>query len=136
MTNEQLVIRIQAGIDVADNMLQLWQQNQGIIGKLAVKYSNLAESEDLKQEGYIALCTAVDHYRPDEGTSFLTYAAFWIKQRMLRYGQYNGTVRISVGAREQARQYKRMVSSFTMQVGRRPTEREICYYLGVTGETL
>lgn len=31
MTNEQIVIRIKAGIDVAENMLALWENNQGII---------------------------------------------------------------------------------------------------------
>ena len=28
MSNEQLVLRIKAGENVADNMLQLWQQNK------------------------------------------------------------------------------------------------------------
>lgn len=28
MSNKQLVLRIKAGENVADNMLQLWQQNQ------------------------------------------------------------------------------------------------------------
>ncbi len=37
LSNEQLVIHIQAGIDTTENMVQLWQQNQGIIGKLAGK---------------------------------------------------------------------------------------------------
>ena len=31
MTNEQLALRIKVGEDVADNMLQLYQQNMGII---------------------------------------------------------------------------------------------------------
>lgn len=30
MSNKQLVLRIKAGENVADNMLQLWQQNQGL----------------------------------------------------------------------------------------------------------
>lgn len=136
MNNEQLVIRIKAGEDVADNMLQLWQQNQGIIAKMAGKYSSMAEEEDLKQEGYLALCDAVEHYKPDEGANFITYAIFWMKQRMIRYGQNNGTVRVSIGAGEKVRAYNKLVSSFIMQIGRKPTEREICRYLGVTGEML
>lgn len=34
MSNEQLALRIKAGEDVADNMLKLWQQNQGMIEEI------------------------------------------------------------------------------------------------------
>ena len=37
MTNEELVIRIKNGIDEAENMLALWQQNSMFIGKIAQK---------------------------------------------------------------------------------------------------
>ena len=56
MSNEQLVVLIQDGIDEAENMSLLWQQNEGFIGKLALIYAGQAEMEDLKQEGYLALC--------------------------------------------------------------------------------
>ena len=47
MTNEQLALRIKAGEDVADNMLQLYRQNMGIIKDYARKYRTMAEEEDL-----------------------------------------------------------------------------------------
>ena len=53
MDNEQLVARIRAGVDTADNMLILYEQNHGFIHKMALKYSGYAEIEDLKQEAYI-----------------------------------------------------------------------------------
>lgn len=43
MTNEQLAIRIKSGIDVADNMLALWQQNRGFIHKIANQYRAYAD---------------------------------------------------------------------------------------------
>ena len=49
MDNEQLVARIQAGENEAENMLQLWQQNRGFIATVARKYTSLAEMEDLEQ---------------------------------------------------------------------------------------
>ena len=85
MTNEQLAARIKAGEDEAGNMLKLWQQTEGFIAKLAMKYQGRAEFEDLKQEGYIGLCEAVRQYAPDRGVPFLNYAAFWIRQAMRRY---------------------------------------------------
>ena len=85
LTNEQLVTLIRAGENEADNMLKLWQQNQGYIGKIAMSYQAYEDIEDLKQQGYIGLCHAVNSYRPDEGVLFMSYAAFWIRQSMQRY---------------------------------------------------
>ena len=87
MTNEELAIRIKAGIDTADNMLQLWQQTRRFIRRIASRYVGAAELEDLEQEGYLALYDAVDGYRPDLGCKFLTYAEYWIKQRLLQYAR-------------------------------------------------
>lgn len=131
MTNEQLVIRIQAGIDIPDNMAQLWQQNQGIIGQMAGKYSHLAEEEDLKQEGYFGLCEAAERYNPEEGASFLTYASYWIRQKMVRYIHNNGTVRIPVHEHERLGQYNRVCNAFLSQLDRMPTEWEISRYLNI-----
>lgn len=69
MTNEQLVLRIRAGENTAANMLQLWQQNQGLIGKIAGRYRHYADEEDLKQEGYFGLCAAVEHWEPERSSS-------------------------------------------------------------------
>lgn len=61
-SNEQIVLKIKSKEDVIENMLFLWQQNQGFVHKMAVRYSGFAEVEDLKQEAYIGLCAAVEHY--------------------------------------------------------------------------
>ena len=70
MTNEQLVAHIRGHINEAENMLQLYNQNRGFIYKMAMKFQNYAEIEDLLQEGYLGLCEAVNHYKYD-GTSFI-----------------------------------------------------------------
>lgn len=136
MTNEQLALRIKAGEDVADNMLQLYQQNMGIIKDYARKYRSMAEEEDLQQEAYFAICKAVDSYDPDKGVSFLSWAVYWIRQQLLRYCQNNGTVRIPVHASERVRKYKAFQNAFRIHVGRYPNEREYCYYLGIKDTTL
>ena len=105
MTNEQLVARIQVGEDTAVNMLQLWEQNQRFIGMIAVKYSGYAEMDDLKQEGYLALCEAVRHYNPDQGVPFINYAAFYIRQGMQRYIENSGNcIRIPVHRQQLSQQ--------------------------------
>ena len=109
MDNEQLVARIRAGVDTADNMLILYEQNHGFIHKMALKYSGYAEIEDLKQEAYIGLCAAVEHYDEDKGVAFISYAGFWIKQTMQRYiDNCGGVVRLPVHAREWIAKYKKI----------------------------
>lgn len=136
MTNEQLALRIKVGEDVADNMLQLYRQNMGIIKDYARKYRSMAEEEDLQQEAYFAICKAVDSYDLDKGVSFLSWAVYWIRQQLLRYCQNNGTVRIPVHASERVRKYKAFQNAFRIHVGRDPNEREYCYYLGIKDTTL
>lgn len=131
MSNEQLVIQIRAGIDVADNMLQLWEQNRRFIFKMANRYRGQAEEDDLVQEGYLGLSRAVDGYDPDQGVDFLTYAAYWIRHRMARFIHNNGTVRISVSEQSRLYQYRRLCNTFMMEAGREPTDREIGHHLGL-----
>lgn len=136
MTNEELVTRIQKKIDVAENMLQLWQQNQGMICQMAGKYKHMAEKEDLQQEGYIALCDAVDHYDPDRGASFSTVLFQYLRLYLVRYCQNSGIVRVPVHTAEMVRKYQKLVSAFRQQVGRKPTDRKLCYYLQISEKEL
>ena len=131
MSNEELVARIKAGIDTADNMLQLWQQNRLFICSIARNYQGMAELEDLEQEGYLALYDAVDGFKSEYGYKFLTYAGKWIRQRMQRYIQNNGTVRIPVHDGEKLRAYRKLVNTFRVHLGRKPTRHEIAHNMGV-----
>lgn len=132
MTNEELVIRIRAGIDTADNMLKLWEQNQGMIRKLANKYSTYAEQEDLQQEGYIGLCNAVDGYNPDEGP-FINYAILWIRQAMRRHIENSGScIRIPVHMRQRIQEYRKAQQLFLQKYGREATDMEMRRFLGLS----
>ena len=64
MTNEQIITRIKAGIDTANNTALLWQQNQGLINKIVNRYKDYGEEEDLQQEAFLGLCNAIDHFEP------------------------------------------------------------------------
>ena len=79
MTNEQLVLRIQAGENVAENMEQLYNQVSRFIHSVASRYRDSGELEDLEQEGYLALYPAIDGYDPNQGATFLTYAEYHIR---------------------------------------------------------
>lgn len=136
MSNEQIVSRIQDGEDTTANMERLWTQNQAFVAKMAWKYQAYAEFDDLMQEGYLGLCRAVDGYDPEAGSSFISYAAYWIKRAMLFYIRSNGTVRIPVNLHSQISQYERLRSSFLSEYGREPDHREISYYLGISRKSV
>lgn len=132
MTNEELVTRIKTGIDTASNMLQLYNQTKRFIHVIAKRYQSSAELEDLEQEGYLALYDAIDGYNLDQGCKFLTYAEYWIKQRMIRFIHNNGTVRIPISEQSRIQEYNKMVNAFHMYLGRKPTRREIGANMGLS----
>lgn len=132
MTNEELVARIKAGVDIADNMLALWEQNKRFIYSIAMRYKGLAEMDDLEQEGYLALYDAVDGYDVELGYKFLSYAEHWIKQHIVRYIMNNGTVRIPVHEGEKIREYKKLLNAYRIHLGRKPTRHEIAYDMGIS----
>lgn len=137
MTNEELVARIKAGLDPAGNMLQLWEQNRGLIGKIAVKYKGYEDLEDLKQQGYIGLCNAVNNYLSGEGVPFASYAALWIRQSMTRYIENSGNlVRIPVHELNRQQKYKRFLREYEARTGRKPDGQEACLYLEITSKQL
>lgn len=133
MTNEQLVRRIQSGENVAENMKQLYEQVKAFIHITAARYRDSGMMEDLEQEGYLALYPAIDGYDPARGVKFLTYADKWIRQRMQRYLQINGSaVRLSVGREGLVRKYQRVCDQFQQVRGREATARELSSILGLT----
>ena len=135
-TNECIVAAVQAGDNEAENMLQLWQQNKGFIAMMARRYSAGAEIEDLEQEGYIALCEAVQHYDPARGMSFISYAAFWIKRRMRICADNSRTVRLSFNAGDEVRQYQKIMREYRQEYGCDPSDGELCAFLYVSREKL
>lgn len=109
----------------------LYGQVKGFIHSTAWRYRKYAELEDLEQEGYLALYPAVAGYDPAAGNKFLTYAGNWIKQAMIRYIQNSGTIRLPVYEQEQIRKYCKFHDAFYSQTGRKPSDHEAAYYLGI-----
>jgi RNA polymerase primary sigma factor len=137
MTNEELVNQIQKGINPGDNMEQLYRQNKGYIFKIARRYTYVDDIEDLMQEAYFGLYEAVQRYEDTAGVLFMSYASFWIKQAITRYLEDNGrTVRITNAMYNKIMRYKRLVSAYEMELGRKPTNGELRMHLGVSQKVL
>ncbi len=136
MRNEELVILIKSGVDIADNMLQLWNQTKAFIYSVARRYRGYAEVEDLVQEGYLALYDAVDGYDQQRCCSFLNYAAFHIQLKMRRYIFGNCGMHIPEGLQEKIRKYEKAVQMFKQQNAREPSRLEIAEHMGISEEQL
>ena len=137
MSNEELVKQIQQGINQTDNMEQLYSQNRGYIFKIAKRYAHVCDAEDLMQEAYFGLYEAVQRYEDTAGVLFMSYAGYWIKQAIKRYLENNGlTVRIPSHLYNKVMRYKKLISTFEMQLDRKPTDRELRACLEVGQQAL
>lgn len=134
--NEQLVARIRAGEDTAENMLQLWQQNKAFVAMMTRKYKGYAEIDDLMQEGYLGLNDAVEHYDIDSSYSFISYAAFWIRQKMRRYIERSGVIRLPAEMYQLVIKYKSLVSKYVQEHGCEPSDGVCMAFLGMDEEEL
>ena len=132
MTNEELVALIQAGVDVQENMGELYQQNRNFIVGIALPYSKTCDMDDLMQEAYLGLEKAVRMFNADMGFTFLTYAGGWIRQVISRYCQNNGNLkRLPVHVVERISKYQRFRDDYRMSIGEEPSDEQYCNFLGI-----
>ena len=100
--NEELALRIQAGDKNAAE--RLIAQNEGYLTELARAYTPWCETEDLKQEGALALLDAAGRFDPAYGTKLLTYATPAIEAALSDYAaQYSSSLSIPISRYNQLR---------------------------------
>ena len=91
LSNEVLVNLIKEGWDPDGKyMLQLWDQNQGLIRKIINHYQKYDSMDDLMQEAFIGLQKAVEQYEPMKEIPFFNHAAIWINNTLALYARRNG----------------------------------------------
>lgn len=91
MTNEELVLRYQEGLETSFDCLdELVEANKGLVIFFARKYAgfsnNVLAVKDLIQEGWIGFLNAVEKYKfnEDNPVKFSTYAGKAITRQMFR----------------------------------------------------
>lgn len=112
-TNEELVRRLQNGDGSAPELLL--RRNSGYLTALAIRYGNnlcgSSLTEDLKQEGAIALLEAAKRFDSAFGNRFLTYATPAIRAAMLDYAAQNALpLSIPTGRYHQLRRVRRLMA--------------------------
>lgn len=110
---------------------QMIQSNLRLVISIAKRYSNLGMPiSDLIEEGNLGLMRAVEKFNPGKGFRFSTYAAWWIKQYVLRSIANQGkTIRIPVYMVDIISRYRKVSERLTQKFGRRPTPGEVAHAL-------
>lgn len=112
--------------------------------KIVLQYTNLVESiarrftgacepvEDLAQEGYIGLITAVDLYDATKGVKFSTYATHFVIGQIKHYLRDKGKIiKEPAWLQELNQRMSRVMESLSQELGRPPTEKEIGEVMGI-----
>lgn len=131
---EKLVIAVQAG---KAEPVELWLAMEKFIRSIAHKYKSRAEIDDLMQESYFGLLSAINGYDPNGNTSFKSYSYYWIDQSMRRYvSRTSHKAKIPEWAASKTYLYRRTVAAFQRDKNRKPTDTELCEALQIGREQL
>ena len=133
VTDEEVVARVKSG---QCSPLEIWQRLTGLVLAVARRYKGYAEIDDLCQEAYFGVMSAVDLYDANRGIPFRAYAKIWIRQSMQRYAESLGAVRLPSHAAASVQRYKRVLAEFELKTGRRPEAEEICRALQIDFDQL
>lgn len=134
--------RIQAGVNVQENMGQLYEQNRGFIFKIASKWVKGCDDpghdfEELMQEAYFGLNKAVQKFDPSLGFTFITFAGDWINNAVSRYVMNaRRLIRIPVHTEELINNHNKFYHETYDRFGRAPTSEEYMEKLNISREQL
>ncbi len=115
--------------------------------RIVRQYSNLVEGisrrfhassepvEDLAQEGYIGLLTAIDLYDPTKNVKFSTYATHFVIGQIKHCLRDRGKIiKEPAWLQELNQKVSRVIEALTQEIGHAPANDEIAQMMGMTEE--
>lgn len=143
-------LRRRSDEDVLQLLLKYRQTcNPELRDRIVMQYTNLVESvarrfagaaepvEDLAQEGYIGLITAVDLYDPGKNVKFSTYATHFIIGQIKHYLRDRGKIiKEPAWLQELNQRMARAIEALSQDLSRPPTNLEIACMMDLTEEAV
>ena len=113
-------------------------QFTNLVESIARRFAGAAEpAEDLAQEGYIGLITAVEGYDPTKGVKFSTYATHFVIGRIKHYLRDRGKIiKEPAWLQELNQRVARVMEALAQELGRTPTHAEIGAQLAMSEEAI
>ena len=106
---------------------KLTLSNLRFVVKIAKQYSGQGmELEDLISEGNIGLMIAIDRFDTTRGVRLISYAVWWIRQRMLQsLSSEMHAVKVPPNRINERVKYNKLSKELGQELGRDPTREEI-----------
>ena len=119
-------------------MNRLIKANLKFVVKIAAKYQNRGLSlSELISEGNIGLIKAIEKFDPDKDIKLISYAIWWIKQRiMLAVSEKSSLIRVPMGKSSAAHRIKATEDRIFSETGEIATTDEIGERMNMTGKSV
>lgn len=116
---------------------KLVESNLKLVIKIAMKdYSWYSEKDDIISEGIIGLTRAAENYNSNYGARFSTYAAFYIKQKMMKYIGKSSLIPMSTEMNKTYHRIQRIIDDISNELGYTPSLQEVAERFGSNVERL
>ncbi len=117
---------IQKGLKARDRMISANVRLVVAVVKKVKTTQVHMSTQDLIQEGVMGLARAAEKFEPGRGYKFSTYAYWWIRQGIIRAGQYQEkAIRIPANVQKTAKQIAETRARLSATLGKEPTIAEI-----------
>jgi RNA polymerase sigma factor (sigma-70 family) len=119
-------LKIKRGLKARDRMISANMRLVVAVVKRVRTTQVHMSTQDLMQEGAIGLARAAEKFEPGRGYKFSTYAYWWIRQGIVRAGEYQEkAIRIPANVQKTAKQIAEARAKLSVKLGREPTILQI-----------
>jgi RNA polymerase sigma factor (sigma-70 family) len=116
----------------------LVNSNMGLVYDNAQKFirkNRRLSYDDLIQDGSMGLLRGVEHFDPEKGTKFSTYATYWIKGAIMDgLARQSLTFRFPAKAHQDLNQVRKAYRELERSLDRSPTYTEVATHVGLPKE--
>lgn len=116
---------------MSEKYLTLIKESEGLIYKIASKYSMYYSIDDLYQVGSIGVIKAYKNFKRDTSVKFSTYAYKYILGEIIEFIRTDRNIRVSEEYMSLYKKYLSVKTLLTTRYGREVAFKEICSFMEI-----